>query len=149
MRVRLHLAALGLLLLGAAAGPAADLARVKSESNLEKRSKLALEHAQRALKDARSAYEKGDHARLQQLIGEIRESVDLAEASLEQTGKDPRRRPKWFKRAEIATRDLLRKLDAFQQEMSVTDRELLEPLESRIQEVHDDLLRGIMEGKRK
>jgi hypothetical protein len=86
---------------------------------------------------------------LQQLIGEIRESVDLAEASLEQTGKDPRRRPKWFKRAEIATRDLLRKLDAFQQEMSVTDRELLEPLESRIQEVHDDLLRGIMEGKRK
>jgi hypothetical protein len=75
--------------------------------------------------------------------------VNLAFASLQKTGKDPRKNPKWFKRAEIGTRELLRKLDAFQREMDFADRAMLNQVRGRVQQVHDELLVGLMEGKHK
>jgi len=127
----------------------ADLDAVKSEPNLEKRSKLALDNAIDALKAARTAYGKGDMTQVQSRITEIRDSVQLAETSLQGTGKNPRKSPKWFKRAEIETRDLLRQMDAFDRDMNVADRPLLDPLKAKVQQVHDDLLLGVMEGKNK
>jgi hypothetical protein len=127
----------------------ADLARARAEQNLEKRSGLALDNAKAAYQSARQAYDKGESERVAALVAEIQESVDLANESLNATGKDPRRSPKWFKRAEIDTRDLLRKLDAFQQEMSFSERPMLEKVKARVQQVHDDLLLGLMEGKKK
>ncbi len=132
-----------------AGAPAADLDAIGREPNLEKRSKLALDNALDALKSARAAYNKGDDAAVATFASEVRASVDLADKSLKDTGKNPRRSPKYFKQAEIATRDLLRRLDAFQQEMSYADRSMLDGLRTRIQQVHDDLLMGLMEGKRK
>jgi hypothetical protein len=136
-----------------AAGPAAlvraDLARVKAEPNLEKRSKLALDYAEQALKDARGAYGNGDSAKATVLIAQVREAVELAENSLKETGKNPRRSPKYFKKAEIETRALLKRVEAFQDEMNVADRPTLDPLRAKVQQVHDDLLMGIMEGKHK
>jgi hypothetical protein len=125
----------------------ADLAAIKAEPNLEKRSKLALDHAESTLKAAREAYGKGEEKQTEALLDELRDSVELAQASLKETGKNPRKNPKWFKRAEIQTRDLLRKLEAFDQEMSVVDRPLLAEAKKTVQQVHDDLLRGVMEGK--
>src|SRR6266542_279527 len=127
----------------------ADLAQVKAESNLEKRSKLALDHAELTLKAARAAYNNGDAEKTGNLIGEVRSSVELAETSLKETGKNPRRSPKYFKHAEIATRALLKKIEALQDEMNVADRPMLDPLRAKVQQVHDDLLMGIMEGKHK
>ena len=128
---------------------AADLKQAMAESNLEKRSALALENAHAALKEAREAYRKGENDAVTAGIDEIAQSVDLAYASLAQTGKDPRRNPRWFKKAEIETRDLERRLEAFQQEMSYNDRPQLDKLRAKVQQVHDDLLMGLMEGKRK
>jgi len=127
----------------------ADLKQALAEPNLEKRSKLALDNAAAVYQDARSAYQKGDSDRVVTAVAEIQESVDLAYTSLSQTGKNPRKSPKWFKRAEIETRDLLRKLESFEQEMSFTERPMLEKVKARVQEVHDDLLLGLMEGRRK
>lgn len=127
----------------------ADLKRAQAESNLEKRSQLAMENAMTAYQTARSAYDKGDNPGTAAAIAEIVESVDLADASLRQTGKDPRKSSKWFKRAEMETRDLLRKLDSFQQTMGFDDRPMLDKVKARVQQVHDDLLLGIMEGKHK
>jgi hypothetical protein len=127
----------------------ADLTKALAERNLEKRSKLALDNAMAVYKTARAAYDKGEFDRVAEAAAEIGESVDLAHKSLKDTGKDPRRSPKWFKRAEIATRDLLRKLDGFQQEMSFADRPMLDKVKAKVQQVHDDLLLGLMEGKRK
>lgn len=127
----------------------ADLQRAMAEPNLEKRSQLALDNAAAAYKNARASYEKGDLEAVSTDIKEIQESVDLAFESLTKTGKDPRKSPKWFKKAEIATRDQLRRLDSFQQEMSFSDRPLLDACKARITEVHDQLLVGLMEGKRK
>ncbi len=127
----------------------ADLKRAKAEPNLEKRSKLALDNALAAYQAARAAYDKGDNDQVAACVAEIQESVELAYASLQETGKDPRRSPKWFKRAEIDTRDLLRKLDAFQQEMGFSERPMLDKVKASVQKIHDDLLLGLMEGKRK
>jgi hypothetical protein len=127
----------------------ADLQKAMAESNLEKRSKLALENASEAFEAARADYEKGDGTRLAADIREIQDSVELAYTSLKDTGKDPRKHSKWFKRAEIETRDLLRHLDAFQRDMSFEDRPMLDKLKARVQKIHDDLLMGLMEGNPK
>jgi primosomal protein N'' len=127
----------------------ADLQKAMAEPNLEKRSKLALENASAAYQSARADYEKGDAARLTADIQEIQDSVELAYTSLKDTGKDPRKHSKWFKRAEIETRDLLRRLDAFQRDMSFEDRPMLDKLKARVQKIHDDLLLGLMEGNPK
>lgn len=139
---------------GFASGPigrpvAADLKQAQEEPNLEKRSALAIDNAEAALQAARRAYAASDFKQVEASAAEIQESVDLAYTSLQQTGKNPRRNPKWFKRAEIATRDLTRRLDAFQHEMSYTDRPMLDSVKTRVQQVHDDLLVGLMEGKHK
>ena len=135
----------------AAAGTAAgsDLKTIQSEANLERRAKLAFDNAAAALQLARDAYRNGDNDRMTALIAEVQDSVTLAFASLQQTNKDPRRSPKWFKYGEVGTRDLLRRLDAFQQEMSFSERPALDKLKDKIQQVHDDLLMGLMEGKKK
>jgi hypothetical protein len=127
----------------------ADLQQAKAEPNLEKRSKLALDNAQRALTQAREAYAKGDDAQLQARATEIKESVELAQTSLRDTGKNARKSPHWFKHAEIATRDLLRQLQAFQEAMGFADRPVLDPVKTKVQQVHDDLLQEIMDGRRK
>src|SRR5581483_1300448 len=138
-----------LLLILSTAGAAllrAHLAQVKAEPNLEKRSKLALDLAESTLKEARTAYNNGDNAKVTPLIGQVRDAVELAEQSLKETGKNPRKSPKYFKKAEIETRALLKRIEAFQDEMNVNDRPALDALRTKVQQVHDDLLMGIMEG---
>jgi hypothetical protein len=101
------------------------------------------------LKAAREAYAKGDSEKVAAATAEIEQSVVLAYDSLMQTGKNPRNSPRWFKPAEISTRDLAKKLDTFQRDMDFTDRPLLDKVKARVQLVHDELLLGLMEGKKK
>lgn len=143
------LATLVLLVVTAVPGAAFDLKQIQSEPNLEKRSRLAVDNALVALQSARDAYRGGDAAKMTALIAEVTDSVDLAYKSLQQTGKDPRRSPKWFKYAEMNTRELLRRIAAFQDEMSFSERPALDKLKEKTQQVHDDLLLGLMEGKKK
>ena len=49
----------------------------------------------------------------------------------------------------MQTRDLARKLESFEQTMGFNDRPMLDKVKARVQQVHDDLLLGIMEGKHK
>jgi len=127
----------------------AGLKEVLAEPNLERRSKLALDNAYEAYQAARSAYDAGNTTATTADLHEVQESVEVAFDSLQATGKDPRRSPKWFKKAEMTTRDLLRRLDSFQQEMSFGDRAAVDPVKAKIQQLHDQLLMGLMEGKHK
>jgi hypothetical protein len=128
--------------------PADDLARLQSEPNLEKRARAALNNAEEALKQARDAYKNGDTAAAESRLEEVEQSVELADSTLKQTGKNPSRSPKHFKYAELRTRDLLRKLDGFRDDMSVADRPAIERVIATVQKIHDALLEGIM-GKKK
>jgi hypothetical protein len=147
MSARLALAAM--LVLAGAPCLQADLQKVMAEKNLEKRSKLALENAKAAYQAARDAYQKGDMDKVQALANEIDQSVQIAYQSLVDTGKDPRRSSHYFKSAEIETRDLARRLDGFQEELNFDERPILDKAKARVQKVHDDLLLGLMEGKKK
>ena len=139
----------GALLLLVAGVSLADLDQARAEPNLEKRSKLALDNAVAALKEAREAYKAGDMQKMTAKASEVQESAELAFTSLVKTGKDPRKSPKWFKRAEIESRDLLRSIETLEHDMSFDDRVILEKAKQKVQQVHDDLLKGLMEGKRK
>lgn len=127
----------------------ADLQQIKAEPNLGRRSALALDNAFNALTQARDAYTKGENAKVETFAREIQESVTLAETSLDETGKNPRKSPKWFKRAESSTRDLLRRLESFQQSMDASDRSMIDAVKAKVQQVHEDLLLGVLEGKEK
>lgn len=126
----------------------ADLTHVMSEPNLEKRSKAALDHAEDTLKESRHAYTAGDLKQTGEYLDEFEKSVDLAESSLKESGKIPHKSPKYFKYAEIKTGVLLRRLEAFAQEMNLADRSLVEKVKEKVQGVHDRFLLGIM-GKKK
>jgi hypothetical protein len=128
---------------------AADLAQVRAEPNLEKRSRAAIELADRSLKASRQAYSAGETQQVAALLDEVGQSVDLAETSLKATHKDPIKSPKHFKYAEMKTVELLRKIEAFSQDMSVDDRPMLEKVKEIVQGAHDRLLQGIMMGKKK
>ena len=147
MRIGFLPAALALLLVPAGV-LRADLKRAMAEPNLEKRSGLALDNAAAALKAAREAYDKNDSDLTAKDAAEIQESVDLAYDSLVQSGKNPRN-SSWCKKAEISTRDLSRRLESFQEQMSYTDRPMLDKVKADVQKVHDDLLMGVMEGQKK
>ncbi len=127
----------------------ADLAAAKAEPNLEKRAKLALDNANAALKAAQDAYQKtGDVQQTDASLNEVSESVQFAFDSLKQTGKNPSKSPKHFKNAEIVTRELLRQLTDFREQMSALDRDGIDKARTSIQSVHDELLAGIMSGKK-
>ena len=127
----------------------ADLKAALAEPNLEKRSRLALDNAAAAYKTLRAAYDAGEMEKVAAAANELQESVECAHLSLKQTGKVPRRSPKYFKAAEIATRDMLRRLNSFQEGMSFDERPVLDKVKKRVLEIHDEMLTGLMEGKRK
>jgi hypothetical protein len=128
---------------------AVDLAGVKSEPNLEKRSELALNYANTALDAARDSYNQGDYDKTKTELEEVQQSVDLAYQSLSDTGKDPRRDPKFFKRAELRTRELLRRLEGLGETVSVADRSMVEKVRDRVSEVHDSLINGVLTKRKK
>ena len=132
------------LLLASAWLPAADLAAVKAEPNLERRSDRALANAESALDDARKAYLDNDDKRFEAALAEVDQSMALCKESLEKSGKNARRSPKYFKKAEIGFRHLIRRLDNFRQELSVDDRAPAERLLVQANKLQEDILHMIM-----
>lgn len=125
-----------------------DLASVKMEANLDKRSELALDNANAALDQARDAYQTGDVSKMKSELEEVGESVELAYQSLEETGKDARRSPKFFKRAEVRTRELVRRLESVRDAVGYEQRSMVERMRERVDAVHDELLQGLMAKKK-
>lgn len=122
----------------------ADLKAIRAEPKLEKRSAKALEYASTRLNVAREAYQKGETELVEAALAEVRESVELSRDSLKETGRNPRKSFKHYKRAEIATRQLLRRLGTFRDEMGYLDRDKADPVIQTVQEVHEELLHAIM-----
>jgi len=139
-----------LLLLAAAASmlSAFDLNSIRKEPNLEKRSELALGNAETALDRARDAYQKGSDADFKEALAEVSDSIELCKQSLDESGKNARKSPKYFKKAEIGIRKLSRRLDNLQVEVSVDDRPAVEPVVGRAHKLQEEILLAIM-GKKK
>ena len=123
---------------------AADLQPAKNEPNLEKRSRLALATADAAITEARDAYNKPDMKAVETHLAEVRAAVELASQALTATGKKPGKSPGPYKFAETKSRELLRRLEGLKQEMDSSDRAIIEPVQNKVQEIHDAWLDGIL-----
>ena len=126
----------------------ADLKTVQSEPDLEKRSELALDHANSLIDVARTAYKDGKQSGFEAAVKEIVEAVELSSASLKATGKNARKSPKHFKRAELKTRALTKRLGSLAEEVSLEDRGLVAGAKSRVEAINDDLVVQIMTKKK-
>jgi hypothetical protein len=124
-----------------------DLAAIKLEPNLERRSERALDNASTAMDAARDDAAAGDLAKVKADLDELRDSVDLAYQSLVDSGKSARRNPKFFKKAELKTRELMRRLEGLAQAVDADDRPAVETVRERVSKVHDDLIHDIMQKK--
>jgi hypothetical protein len=114
------------------------------QPDLERQARTALEKADRSLTDARAAYGKHDLDDVKTKLQDVQAQVELASSSLAQTGKDARRRPKHFKYGETKTREMLKRIDSFENDMDIDDRALISSVRVKVQEIHDAWLLGIM-----
>ncbi len=128
---------------------AADLASVKAELNPERRSERALLNADAALDEAKKALEQGEEKKLADAIAEVAESLTLSKDSLEQSGKNPRKNPKYFKKAEIGIRKLIRRLDNFRLDITVDERKPVDDLIEKAHALQEEILQAIMTKKKK
>lgn len=135
-------------LLAVSLAMAADLETIRKEPNLEKRSELALANADAAIDRARTAYQNGEDAGFKSALAEVAASLDLGKESLDATGKNARKKPKYFKKAEITIRRLTRRLDTMRNEVSVDDRPAVEPVVARAHELQEEILHAIMGTKK-
>ena len=127
---------------------ALDLATVEQEPNLERRSQMAMDYANSGLDTARTAYQANDLDKTRVSLDEVGAAVSLAYSSLKQTGKEARRDPKFFKRTELATRQILRRIEGMGESMNFEDRSIIEKLRDRVAAIHENLLQDIMAKKR-
>lgn len=121
-----------------------DLATVVAEPNLEKRADKALDHAAKLISTLRDTYNAGDIKKLGDVLEEITTSVELCRKSLEDSHKNARRSPKYFKKAEIRTHEFERRLERFQTDMGALDRPLADKTISHVRKVHEGLLDDMM-----
>lgn len=117
---------------------------VKAEPNLEKRSEKALDYADDTMDKIRGLYKHGDWKGVQGALSEIGTAVDLARESLVQSGKNPRKSPKYFKKAELKSRELARRLTSFSQEVSFEERSTVDSTREHVMKVHDQFLEDVM-----
>ncbi len=127
---------------------AADLTSISAEPNLERRSERALDNADHAITTARDAYVAGNSQGAKTALDEVAASVDLSYQALSDTGKSPRRSPKYFKKAELRLREMSRRLDSLENEFDASDRAMVQHVAERLHQIHDDLLNGIMSKKK-
>ena len=136
------------LRLAPGAGPAADLESIKAEPNLERRARSALDFAKASVKPVLRAYQQSDVQRGIQLLMQIQEAVELAHQALSATGKNARKKPKHFKRAEIQTRNLVKQLQGLSRDLNYDEREVVESVMARVSAINDQLLLAIMTKKK-
>jgi RNA polymerase-interacting CarD/CdnL/TRCF family regulator len=122
------------------------MAAVKAETNLEKRSEKALIYAGELLTSIRSELDTAHVEKIQSQLREFEAAVELSLASLYATGKNARRSPKPFKRAEARLRELSRRLETLKRDMSVDDRDVLDSVSANLNKKIDSLVEATLRG---
>jgi hypothetical protein len=118
---------------------------VMAEDNLEKRSDLALKEAETQLSAATKAYSSGpDLKAFGTHIEAVGDLAQLSLKSLQDSGKRARKSPKYFKRAELKLRSLLRRLETLEREVLAEDRPPVEATKSLVSTAHEQILSDIM-----
>lgn len=125
-----------------------DLEAVKKEPDLLKRSELALDAAEEALKAAKALPAEGGSVEdLQKDMDTVVQGVELSLKSLHDTGKHPNKLSKYYKKGELRTRNMLKQLENLIQAIAFDNRPPAEKAHDRLTVLHDEFLFGVMSGK--
>jgi hypothetical protein len=125
-----------------------DIAAVKSEPDLEKRSELALADADQQIDDARKAYAAGDEKASTAALEEVALAVDVSYDALEHARTEAHK-SKYYKRAELKVRAMLRRLTSFRDEVGFDARQPVEAAIKKLSDIHDELIADIMSRKKR
>ncbi len=121
-----------------------ELDRIRTIPDPEKRSRQALQYARSQLEAALNAYQERESAKGRASLSLLVESVEMATESLQSTGKHPRRNPRHFKHAEIATRRLLAELRQGRRAAILQDQSDFDEPIRRVESANHTLLHGIL-----
>jgi hypothetical protein len=139
---------LGIILLLFAQAAPASLDQIRAEPNLEHRAHLAIEFGATAERSAEAAYSKGDMAGVETELKTMAAAIELAQKSLQQTGKSAMRHPGPFKFGELRTEDMLVRLNDLDKKMEPDERQVLEAPRAKVQEIHDHWFDELMSKKK-
>ncbi len=118
---------------------------VMAEHDLEKRSELALKVADDQITEASKAYTSNNESKaFQGHLDSVAELTSLSLKSLQDSGKRASKSPKYFKRAELKLRGLLRRLDTLERDVLANDREPVAKVKNLVSETHEQILHEIM-----
>ena len=125
----------------------ADLASIKEDPAADKRAIRALDHAGKMLSNIRDNFAKTSLTGLKEQLAEFSASMELTVDSLAATGKSPAKSPNLFKKTEMQLRLYIRKLKTLEHDLNVEERPLITPVITRLEEIQDNLVQGIMKKK--
>ena len=122
---------------------------VKAEPDPNRRAELAVDQADHDLDAAREAWQAGDWDKTQLALKQMKESAELADTSLAETAKQkPPRNNRHYKTVEMKLKELIRRVDAFRLEVDFEQRDTVNVVETRLQELHDQILDAVMTKRR-
>jgi hypothetical protein len=138
-----------LILLLAGIAAADQLDAVRSEPDPNRRAELAVDQADRDLDATRQAWQSDDWSKAQSALEEMKKAAELAYSSLQQTDKQKQpRNNRHYKTVELKMRNLIRRVDAFRLEVDYEQRDAVNQVETRLQELHDRILDAVMTRRR-
>ncbi len=117
------------------------------DADLEKRYLAAFDAAHKAVDASRKATEAGNPDEAKKLLDTAAQEVEGVVKSLEATGKPPYKNAKHYKKAELRTREILRRIDTLLRDASFEERDSLKSAHDRVTAVHEKLLEGVMSKK--
>jgi len=120
-----------------------DLDAVKAEANPVRRVELGLDYANESLDKAKSLYANAEYAKSKDSVAQVLQGAEVSYEALRSTGKDPRKNSRDFKRFEQRIQALVRRLKGFSLEVSVEDREAIRKVETRLEDINDEIVSGI------
>jgi hypothetical protein len=124
------------------------LDQIRADQNPEHRAHSAIEYAVAAERNAEAAYTRGEMKDVASELKNMADAIDLANQSLEQTGKSAMRHPGPYKFGELRTQEMLVRLGDLERKMDADERPALSGPLAKVQEIHDAWFDAIMSRKK-
>lgn len=125
--------------------PAAEgLEAIKADPDPQRRYRAALEYSSQQVTAARKAYEEGKPADYAAALKQAVDAVKLCDDTLREPGKNRVRNATHFKRAELKTREIIRRIEQLEKEAAVDDRAPAHAAALEIRKIHDQILTDLM-----
>lgn len=122
-------------------------ARIEQERDPVKRAQFQLRLADLRLEEARKQYDAADDEKGLATLKDMQDLIERVEEGLFATGRDPRKKPKGFKEAEIQLRTMLRRMQDLRLSLPLDLRPPIEDIMKRLAEIQYEFLYGIMRVK--